>query len=398
MKSSWRDLAVMGGRPEFDSPVVVGKPNLGNEKMFLDRIGQIFACRQLTNNGPFVREFEERIARFCGVRNCIATCNATLGLELAIAELGMTGSVIVPSLTFIGTAHTLQRNGVTPIFCDVDPATHVIDPAAIEALIRPDTSGILGVHLWGNPCPVEGLEALAEKHGLRLLFDAAHAFGSTYRGRLLGGFGDAEVFSFHATKAINSFEGGAIVTNDDLLAARLREAINFGLTRDNKVARLGTNAKMNEACAAMGITSLDAKDEIFAHNRSNYAAYRDGLKEIPGLRLLPIQDGEASNCQFVVVEVDAQAFGWTRDELIRLLEAENVVARRYFYPGCHRSEPYCSQTMGPIPDLPITDKICSSVFCLPTGTSVSPDDVAGISRIIRLAARPAPEMKTRFAC
>jgi dTDP-4-amino-4,6-dideoxygalactose transaminase len=177
MKSTWRELAVMGGPCGFDRPLFVGRPNLGDQKGFLDRMERILASRQLSNNGPFVQEFEARIARFIGVRNCIATCNATLGLELAISALGMTGSVILPSFTFIATAHALERNGVTLLFCDVDPDTHNIDPAAIEALIRPDTSGILGVHLWAAACPVDTIDALARKHGLRLLFDAAHAPG-----------------------------------------------------------------------------------------------------------------------------------------------------------------------------------------------------------------------------
>lgn len=395
MKSSWQELAIMGGPPEFDKPLLVGRPNLGDQEQFFDRMKRIFSSRELSNNGPFVREFEERVARLTGVRNCIATCNATLGLELTVRALGMTGSVIVPSFTFIATAHVLERNGVTPLFCDVDPDTHIVDPDAIEALIRPDTSGILGVHLWGTACPVDTLEALAKKHGLRLLFDAAHAFGSTYQRKMVGGFGDAEVFSFHATKAINCFEGGAIVTNDDLLAARLREMINFGIAADARVARLGINAKMSEPCAAMGITSLEAMSEIFAHNRSNHLAYRAGLEGIAGLRVLGCPDGEDSAFQFAVVEVDADSYGWTRDALVHLLELENVMARRYFSPGCHRCEPYCSRPDAPTFALPITDQISSKVLCLPTGTSVSPEDIARICRIMALAASTAPETETR---
>lgn len=383
----------MGGAPEFDQPLVVGRPNLGDTERFMSRMEQIIASRRFSNNGPFVREFEARIGQLTGARNCVATCNATIGLELTINALGLTGSVIVPSFTFIATAHVIERCGLTPLFCDVDPRTHTIAPDNIEGIIRRDTSAILGVHLWGRACPVEEFEALAKRHGLRLLFDAAHAFGSSYRGKPIGTFGDAEVFSFHATKAINSFEGGAIATNDDRLAAKLREMVNFGQDTEGKVVRLGTNAKMSEPCAAMGLTSIEAMEAIFEHNRLNLSAYLAGLEAVPGVRVLEPAEDEVSNYQFVVVEVDARTFGMTRDELNGLLEAENVVARRYFYPSCHMSEPYRGRLDSPARSLPATERLSASVLCLPTGASVSTDDAARICRIIAVSAHPASELK-----
>jgi dTDP-4-amino-4,6-dideoxygalactose transaminase len=396
MKTTWRDLAVMGASPEFAEPVLVGSPNVGDKAAFSRRMEEIFASRRFSNHGPFVREFEARIAEIAGVRHCVATCNATLGLELVIEALGITGSAIVPSFTFIATAHALERCGVTPIFCDVDPATHNIDPTLIARLIRKDTSAILGVHLWGRPCPVDALAKIAAESKLRLLFDAAHAFGASHDELAIGGFGDAEVFSFHATKAINSFEGGAITTNDDQLADRLREMVNFGTAPDGRVVRSGTNAKLSEPCAAMGLTSIEAKDMIFAHNRANHQAYRQGLSGVAGLALLPYPESESPNFQYAVVEVDARNFGLSRDELVRLLKAENVLAQRYFHPGCHRSEPYLSRRDGSEAVLPVTERLCDSVICLPTGLAVTADDIARICRIIELAARPAPELKARL--
>jgi dTDP-4-amino-4,6-dideoxygalactose transaminase len=396
MKASWRDLAIMGGAPEFAEPVIVGRPNTGDTGRFLARMETIFAGGQFSNNGPFVQEFEGRVAAVAGARHCIATCNATIALELAVAALGLTGSVVVPSFTFIATAHALARCGVAPLFCDVDPATHTITRATVEEVIRPDTSGIMGVHLWGRACPVEELEGLAAAHGLRLLFDAAHAFGCTHGGRPIGTFGALEVFSFHATKAINSFEGGAIVTNDDRLAAKLREMIVFGQNSDGIVARLGTNAKMSEPCAAMGVTSIEAMDTIFERNRANGEAYRSGLSNIPGVRWLGSAADEVSNGQFAVIEVDPPVFGMTRENLIQILAAENVVARGYFDPACHRSEPYRSRSDGSTPVLPTTDRLSASVLSLPTGLAISPDQVARICGIVALSAQLPRELSSHL--
>jgi dTDP-4-amino-4,6-dideoxygalactose transaminase len=398
MKTTWRDLAVMGASPEFAEPLLVGSPNVGDKAAFFHRMEEVFASRRFSNHGPFVREFEARIAEITGVRHCVATCNATLGLELVIEALGITGSAIVPSFTFIATAHALDRCGVTPIFCDVDPVTHNIDSAEIARLVRSDTTAIIGVHLWGRPCPIDALANVAADLGLHVVFDAAHAFGASHDQLAIGRFGDAEVFSFHATKAINSFEGGAITTNDDQLADRLREMVNFGTAPDGRVVRPGTNAKLSEPCAAMGLTSIEAKDTIFAHNRANHQAYRQGLSGVAGLALLPYPESERSNFQYAVVEVDARNFGLSRDELVCLLKAENVLAQRYFHPGCHRSEPYLSRRDGSEAPLPVTERLCDTVICLPTGTSVATGDIARICRIIELAARPVPELKARLVC
>lgn len=272
-----RRLAVMGGIPAFGESLFVGRPNLGDKERLLERIKDVLDSGWFTNNGRYVREFEQRIAELIGIKHCIAVCNATIGLEIVIRALGLKGEVIVPSFTFAATAHALQWQGITPVFCDVDPVTHSIDPDEVERCITARTTGIVGVHLWGKPCKTEALEKIARKHRLKLLFDAAHAFACSDHGRpgrMIGSFGDAEVFSFHATKFCNSFEGGAITTNDDELANRLRALRNFGITHDDHVSEVGTNGKMNEVSAAMGVTSLESLDEVVAVNRNNYHTYR----------------------------------------------------------------------------------------------------------------------------
>jgi len=228
MKNSVSDLAIFGCPPAFNETLHVGRPNIGDREQLFQSFKQILDNRWLTNNGPFVQEFEAKIAHFLGVKHCIAMCNATIALEIVIRGLGLTGEVIIPAFTFVATAHSLQWQEITPVFCDIDPNTHTIDPKKIESLITPRTTGIIGVHLWGRSCAIEQLQEIAYNRNLKLIFDAAHAFGCSHIGRMIGNFGEAEVFSFHATKFINSFEGGVVATNNDDLAVKLRLMKNFG--------------------------------------------------------------------------------------------------------------------------------------------------------------------------
>lgn len=377
-----KDLALFGGPPAFPAQKHVGSPNIGDRRRLLQRMEDILDRRWLTNGGPYEQEFERRVAAVLGVKHCIAMCNATVGLEIAIRALGMTGEVVLPSFTFIATAHALQWQQIRPVFCDIDPATHLIDPAQIEALITPRTTGILGVHLWGRPCDVEAIEAIARRRGLRVLYDAAHAFGGGRGGRRIGGFGDAEVFSFHATKFVNTFEGGAITTGDDDLAARLRLMKNFGFVGYDDVGYVGTNGKMTEIAAAMGLTSLEGMAQFVAVNRRNYGLYREALDGLAGIRLLEFDDVENHNFQYVVLEVDPDRAVLRRDELAQVLWSENIIARRYFFPGCHRMEPY--RTLDPAAGerLPATDRVAAQVLSLPTNTGVDPEEIATIGRVI----------------
>jgi dTDP-4-amino-4,6-dideoxygalactose transaminase len=396
-KTQIGELAVFGGAPAFAEALHVGRPNIGDRAALSRRIAEILDSRWLTNRGPFVQEFERRVAAFAGVPHCVAACNATVALEIAIRALGMRGEVIVPSFTFVATAHVLQWLEITPVFCDIEPQTHTLDPRQVEARITPRTTGILGVHVWGQACAVEALTALARRRGLRLLFDAAHAFGCTWRGRMMGNFGDAEVYSFHATKFINTFEGGAIVTHDDALAARLRLMQNFGFSGYDQVDCVGINGKMPEVSAAMGLTSLESLPRFVEHARRNYAVYRRGLEGVPGLRMLAYDEREQNNFQYVVLEVEEAAYGLSRDQLVRILHAENVLARRYFHPGCHRMEPYRSRAPEAGAALPVTERAAERVLVLPTGTAVGPEAAERICDLIRLVGREAGAVRSRLA-
>ena len=396
MKSSLQELAIFGGIPAFQNTLHVGRPNIGNRERLQKRIDQLLDNKWLTNGGPFEQEFEERVATLIGARHCISICSGTVALEIAIRASGLKGEVIIPSFTFIATAHALQWQQITPVFCDIDPETHTLDPAKVEQMITPQTSGIIGVHLWGQSCDIESLTDIARRHGIRLLFDAAHAFGCSYRGRLIGNFGDAEVFSFHATKFFNTFEGGAILTNDDSLAVDVRLMRNFGFTGYDEVTSIGTNGKMSEISAAMGLTGLESLEEFLAANYHNYQCYREELAGLRGVRLFPHNESERGNYQYIVLEIDETVTQISRDHLMQVLWAENILARRYFYPGCHRMEPYRSRYSHNAQSLPETEKVTKRVLCLPTGMSVTPTDIATICCIIRTTVESAETVNRRL--
>ncbi|MCE5324499.1 DegT/DnrJ/EryC1/StrS family aminotransferase [bacterium] len=391
------DLAIFSGKPAFSKTLHVGRPNVGNRDQLMARINDLLDRRWLTNNGKYVQEFESRIADMLGARHCIAMCNATVALEIAIRALGLTGEVIVPSFTFIATAHALQWQEITPVFCDIDPATHCIDPNCVERMITPRTSGIIGVHLWGRPCDTATLQAIADEHHIKLMFDAAHALACSHDGRMIGNFGECEVFSFHATKFFNTLEGGAVVTNNDDLAAKIRLMKNFGFAGYDNVIYIGTNGKMNEVCAAMGLTSLESLDEFIAVNRSNYECYKRELDAVPGISVIDYGDTERRNYQYMVLEVDEDAATISRDLLLNVLHAENIIARRYFYPGCHRMEPYRSYFPHAGFLLPETEKLSERVLSLPTGTAVGTDEIKQICRIIRTAVANGRQITERLS-
>ena len=378
-----QDLAINGTPPAFKQPLHVGCPNINGREAFLKYVEEIFDRRWLTNNGPLVQEFEQRVADYHSVKHCVAMCNGTVALEIAIRALGLEGEVIIPSYTFIATAHALHWQAITPVFADIDPTTHSLDPEAVHRMITPRTTGIIGVHLWGRGAPVEALQEIADEHGLKLMFDAAHAFGCSYKGTMVGSFGACEVLSFHATKFFNTFEGGAVLTNDDELAEAMRLMRNFGFSGMDNVIHPGTNGKMIEVAAAMGMVNLDAIDSVVNANLRNYQAYREGLSGLPGISLLAYDESERNNYQYVVMEIEERCPA-TRDQIIQALHAENILARRYFWPGCHNMKPYCE--LYPHAGLLLlnTKQVADRVILLPTGTTMDVDMVQTVASVIRV--------------
>ena len=396
IKNHLNDLTIFGGKPAFLEKVHVGRPNIGNRQRFLERVNDMLDRRWLSNDGPFREEFEQRVARLLGVRHCIAMCNGTVALEIAIRALELKGEVIIPSFTFVATAHALQWQEITPVFCDVDPQTHNINPYRIQQMITPRTTGIIGVHAWGRPCDVEALTNIAQQYHLKLLFDAAHSFGCSYKGKMIGNFGHSEVFSFHATKFLNTFEGGAVVTNDDDLANKMRLMKNFGFAGYDNVIYIGTNGKMNEISAAMGLTGLESLNEFIAVNYQNYRHYQRELNGLSGFHLITYDESERNNYQHIILEVDETETEVTRDQLVEILHSENVLARRYFYPGCHRMEPYRSFFPHAGLLLPETERLTRRVMVLPTGTSIGMKEIEIICQILRLVVENGHKVKRLF--
>lgn len=397
MKESCADLAIFGGTPAFEEPLHVGRPNFGDRKKLLERINDMLDRKWLSNNGPYVQEFEQRVAGMVGVKHCIALCNGTIALEIAIRALELKGEVILPSFTFVATAHALQWQEITPVFCDVDPKTHTINPDCIEKMITPRTTGIIGVNIWGRPCNIEALEKIAATHHLKLLFDSAHGFACSGNGKMLGSFGNAEIFSFHPTKFFNTSEGGAIVTDDDVLATKIRLMKNFGFSGYDNVIYIGTNGKMNEFSALTGLTNLESLDKFISVNKENYETYQSELRTVPGISLITYDQQEKCNYQYIVLEIDETVTHVSRDRLVEILYSENVLARRYFYPGCHKMEPYRSYFPHAGLVLPETEKLVRRVISLPTGTAVGLHEIQEICRIIRLSIVNGSEIHERLS-
>jgi len=372
----------MGGKPAFSKKLHVNLPIIGNREVFLSHVNSMLDSIQFTNNGLLVQELSKKLAEYLQVKHCVLTNNGTSAMSLLIKALELSGEVILPSFTFISTAHTLNWQGITPVFSDIDPKSWNIDCDHCESLITNNTTAIIATHLWGRSCNIERLKDIAERHKIHLLFDAAHAFGCSSKGEMIGRFGSAEVFSFHATKVFQTFEGGAITTNDSVLAERLEEMRNFGFTGFDQVSRLGTNAKMTEVCAAMGLSNIGSIEHLIHANRNVYQSYQNCLKNFAGIKLLEYDPLESNNYHYIVLEVDEERIGLSRDELLKILHNENIIARRYFYPGNHKMEPYNSLYPEVDFDLPVTNSIASKVLLLPGGSGVSEAQITKICSLL----------------
>jgi len=357
----------------------VGRPNIPNKEKLLQRFEQVIENHWLTNMGPLSLELEKKIASYLGVKHCICVCNGTIGLELLQRALGLTGEVIIPAFTFIATAHSLRWQRIKPVFCDVNPTDHLINVDQVEGLITPQTSAIMGVHLWGQPCDVKRLQAIANKHDIKLIFDSAHAFACQQDDQYIGNFGDAEVFSFHATKFFSTAEGGAIVTNNDELAKKLWLMRNFGFSNMDTVNHIGSNAKMSELSAAYGLVAFDEIPEILHINHQNYLLYLDAFKNFPNIKFLQYPNSAHNNYQYVIAEVDKQH----RNKLFNFYHDKNIFVRRYFSPGCHRMEPYQTDPFYTNLQLPITEKLADTCLAFPTGKSVNKCDIETFAELYR---------------
>jgi len=371
--------------------------NLPKWEHFEHSFRDIFTRRYYTNHGSLAQELENRLAEFLGVRRVVTVTNETIALALAAKALNLTGKVIVPGIAFASTVQSLTWAKIDPIFCDVDPQTHMITPELVDPLLSGhDVSAILAVHLWGNLCNTEAIEELAQKKGIPVYYDASHAFGCTRKGRKAGSHGILECFSFNSSNVFNTAEGGCVCVADDDIAERLRNLRSSYGRRKKVEISLNANGRFSEAQAALGLLSLKDYRSTVAANKAKFELYSKLLGNIPGIRILQPVSGEECNYQNVVLEIDNQALGLTRDQLIRLLEAENILVQLPFAKGIHRCLPYKEQYPQFLDALPMTDLICERVMQLSSGHAVSLQDVYSICEIIISISNNADLLRERL--
>jgi len=393
-------LAVLGGNPLFPRPRQVGAPFIPSREPLHASLDEILNARRLTNNGPVVRKLEHLLAERHGVSEAVALCNASMGLQLLLRATGVKGEVIMPSFTYIATAHAATWEGLNVRFVDIVPESHCLDPAGVGAAINEESGAIIGVNLWGQVCAVDALAELANSAGIPLLLDSAQALGCRVRHQAShepAGCGAlASVISLHATKIISGLEGGAILTNNEELADALRRMRNHGMDERGQVVALGTNAKLNEFAAAFALQGLACLDQLIESNKSVRRQYQETLAGLSGVRFHEPPQSQARNYHYAVLLVDDQQCPLSRDELRRTLWAENVQTKRYFHPGCHRSLPYASQPGIEGLHLPVTEAVGAQVLVLPGGSAVTLEDVERISGRIRLALRQHEEVREQL--
>lgn len=348
---------------------------------YIDEIREIWETHWLTNMGPKHNKLEEELKRFLGVKSISLFTNGHMALELLIQAMGLTGEVITTPFTFASTTHAIVRNGLTPVFCDINRDDYTIDADQIEALITDKTSAILPVHVYGNICDVEKIHEIAKKHHLKVIYDAAHAFGVEYKGKSIACYGDASMFSFHATKVFNTIEGGGVCFQDSEIEKILYQLKNFGIKNQEEVDGIGANAKMNEFQAAMGICNLRHFEELISKREKLVFQYRERLEEIPGISLIAPQEDVKSNYAYLPVCIDKEVYGQDRNEVSDRLEANGIYARKYFYPLT--SDFACYEGIFDVRKTPVAREISESILTLPIYPDLSSADVDRICDIIK---------------
>lgn len=367
----------------FKEKIYVTRPLLPKKEDFYHKIEEIWDSKWLTNNGSQQNQLEQELKKYLKVENITLFCNGTLALLLGIKALRLTGEVITTPFTFPATVEALDWNGLMPVFCDIDPITLNIDAEKIEALITPRTSAILAVHVFGNPCDVYKIEAIARKYNLRVIYDGAHVFGTKLDGLPIGTFGDMTMFSFHATKLFNTIEGGALAFNNGALKERLNLLKNFGIKNPEEVVLSGLNAKMNEVQAAMGLEVLKLIDEERQKRKAIKKIYEEKFENVEGIRVITTLDNEKSSYQYFVIEIDEEKFGKSRDFVYEELKRHNVFARKYFYPLCSNFEWYNSNESAKKEKLPVANGKIKQVLALPFYGDICFSNIRFIGELIR---------------
>jgi dTDP-4-amino-4,6-dideoxygalactose transaminase len=372
-----------------EKPLYVTQPYLPPLQEFIPYLEQIWESRILTNRGPFHQELEKALCEYLGVEHLALFANGTLALVTALQALRISGEVITTPFSFVATAHSLLWNGIRPVFVDIDPYTLNLDPSKIEAAITPQTTAILPVHCYGNPCDVDAIQAIADNYNLKVIYDAAHAFGVKRDDGSILRQGDLSVLSFHATKVFTTFEGGAIVCPDSKIKQHIDNLKNFGFVNETTVVAPGINGKMSEFAAALGLLQLKHVDEALARRRDVDRAYRELLADVPGVTCLKEGGQRSANYSYFPVLVGPE-YPLTREALYQRLRNHNIYARRYFYPLISDFPMYRGLKSAQKDNLPVATEVAERVICLPMHSGLGTDDVQRICCVLKRGGQSAP--------
>ena len=367
----------------MEKPIFVTEPSLPDLEDFIPSLRKIWDNKWLTNNGEFHQEFERKLAEYLGVKYVSLFTNGMIALQVGMQALRITGEVITTPFTFVATTHAIHWNNCTPVFCDIEPDTYTIDPRKVESLITPKTTAIMPVHVYGNPCCHEKLAKIAEIYGLKLFYDAAHVFGVRKDGVSVCNWGDLSMLSFHATKVFNTFEGGALVTNDESLKKRIDFLKDFGFADEVTVVAPGSNGKMDEFRAAFGLLQLKRVDGEIAKRKAAAERYREELKDVPGLTMLYDLPGVKHNYAYFPIRINSREYGMSRDELYEKLKTENIYSRRYFYPLCSNFPTYRALPSALKSNLPVANKVANEVLCLPMFANLTENMLEKIIMVLK---------------
>lgn len=371
----------------FSEPIYITRPVLPDLDRVVDRLRDVWGSKCLTNMGDQHGFLERKLREVLKVPGLSLFNNGTTALIAACKVLELKGEVITTPFTFPATAHALVWNGITPVFCDIDPETLNIDAGKIEDLITSETTAILPVHVFGTPCDVGKIQAIADQHGLKVIYDAAHAFGVEINGRGIGTFGDISMFSFHATKLFHTAEGGALTYNDPGFRKKIYYARNFGIKNEEEVVDIGVNGKMNEIQAALGVVVLDYVEEEKEKRKKLEAIYRRCLGGVEGVSFLSEISGVEKSYQYFVVKIDEDAFGVSRDEVYEKLKGYNVFTRKYFYPLCSNYSCYKDFSSTGVDVLPVANKVVKQTLSMPFYGGLAIEDVEKICNMVKLCRK-----------
>jgi dTDP-4-amino-4,6-dideoxygalactose transaminase len=363
--------------------IFVTRPNLPPLEKLYPYLEKIWETKILTNNGPFHNIFEQKLAKFLGVNHINLFCNGTLALVIGLQALRITGNVITTPFSFPATTHALKWNNISPVFCDIEEESLNIDPNKIETLITSETSAVMPVHVYGHPCDTERIQEIADKYGLKVIYDAAHVFGVKMKGRNLLLEGDISILSFHGTKLFTTFEGGALISKNEAFKKRIDFLKNFGFLDEITITSPGINGKMNELQSAVGILSLEIVDEEIANRKKISETYFELLKKIKGVKLFNHFKGYDYNYAYLPILINKGQSAEARDQVYNILKKQNIFARRYFYPLISNMLPYQGLRSASRENLPVANRVADRILCLPLYGSLSVKNVHRICELIK---------------